>query len=291
VDENKSFLNVGSVAVDIGDLQVIFQSKGLSFKDFWVAEAHFHFNYELHYLQCGYAQIEIDNKEYHNLNEQEICLIPPMLLHQTVETSDTIKHTAISFDLAYNKSAPEKSFSEFEYYSSIFEGIKNIIIMNGETLAPIINKIAGLGTKYDTRTEHILKSYFSVLFIELCNLLKDDILSGSDPNVISHDSDSQRLWLVENYITEYFMRDNIIESLSELLHLSSRQTDRFVKRMTGYSLSALIKRQRMLTAEMLIHSTNIPFNQIAEYVGYSSYSGFYNAFRQYFGVAPEEKRR
>ena len=44
----------------------------------------------------------------------------------------------------------------------------------------------------------------------------------------------------------------------------------------------------MLTAEMLIQSTNTPFNQIAEYVGYNSYSGFYNAFRQYFGVAPKK---
>ena len=101
----------------------------------------------------------------------------------------------------------------------------------------------------------------------------------------------QRLWLVENYISDIFHADNIIESISGLLHLSSRQTDRFVRRMTGYSLSALIKRQRMLTAEILIRSSNMTFNQIAEYVGYKSYSGFYNAFRQYFGVTPEEKRR
>jgi len=290
VPDNNSFLNVGKVVIDIGDLQVVFISNGLDFSDIWRTEAHFHFTYELHYLQCGNAIIGIDNNENYTLNAQEIYLIPPMRLHRVVETSDMIKHAAISFDIVHNKSAPEKSFSEYEYYSSIFEGIKNIIIMNGETLAPIINKLSGLGSSHDNRTEHILKSYLSVFFIELCNLLKDDILSGSGTNVISYDSDSQRLWLVENYISEYFMRDNIIESISGLLHLSSRQTDRFVKRMTGYSLSALIKRQRMLTAEMLIQSTNTPFNQIAEYVGYNSYSGFYNAFRQYFGVAPEEKR-
>lgn len=61
-----------------------------------------------------------------------------------------------------------------------------------------------------------------------------------------------------------------------------------IKRETGKNFSRLLLEQRMKRASMLLRTTPLSIERIAEMVGYSSASNFYKAFRGYFGCSPRE---
>ena len=74
------------------------------------------------------------------------------------------------------------------------------------------------------------------------------------------------------------------------LNLSRRQTDRTVQRLFGESYQSLIKTRRLQQAKLLIQQSDMPFTEIAEKVGYHSYTGFYLALKNHFEQSPDELR-
>jgi AraC-like DNA-binding protein len=103
-------------------------------------------------------------------------------------------------------------------------------------------------------------------------------------------SDSDRRWLIENYISSNYAVAGSIDGLCAQLNLCRRQTDRLIKRLFGESYQTLVGRRRMEAAELLIRRTDIAFRDIATRVGYESYAGFYLAIKKHFGKTPEELR-
>lgn len=86
------------------------------------------------------------------------------------------------------------------------------------------------------------------------------------------------------------MCKNHIDNIPRLLNLSPRQASRSVKTLTNSNLQELILKQRMCIAYETINYTTLPLNQIADMIGYSTYSGFYTAFCNYYGYSPEKLR-
>jgi len=59
----------------------------------------------------------------------------------------------------------------------------------------------------------------------------------------------------------------------------------------GETYAVLVLKRRMSIAAALLKKTDIPCSVIAEKVGYSSYTGFYVAFKRYFRMTPDEMRK
>ena len=85
--------------------------------------------------------------------------------------------------------------------------------------------------------------------------------------------------------------DCLVRELMEELHLSRRQIDRTVRACMGESLNSLLIRQRMNAAQVLLRYTERPITVIAEEVGYTSYVGFYSAFKKHIGISPDAYRQ
>ena len=98
-------------------------------------------------------------------------------------------------------------------------------------------------------------------------------------------------WLIEEYIgTRYHAADGL-KGLANKLYLSQRQTRKLVRQFFGEDYKALIIRQRMEMAQILLESNESSLEEIGESVGYRSYSGFHLAFVRSFGLSPGEYRR
>jgi transcriptional regulator GlxA family with amidase domain len=69
------------------------------------------------------------------------------------------------------------------------------------------------------------------------------------------------------------------------------QLCRLVKMHIGQTPQHYIKELRLTHAYEMIQSTDIPFEQIALQVGYSSFSHFSVAFKQRFGLSPAVLRK
>jgi AraC-like DNA-binding protein len=129
-------------------------------------------------------------------------------------------------------------------------------------------------------------------------LLLDVILSvlgsdGAEKNSVrsKEQTRSRQKWLIEEYVgTRYHAADGL-EGLAKKLYLSQRQTRKLVRRFFGEDFKALMVRQRMDVARIFLESEDLSLEEIAESVGYRSYSGFHLAFVRSFGRTPGEYRK
>ena len=86
-------------------------------------------------------------------------------------------------------------------------------------------------------------------------------------------------------ISEFFIlnydKDVYLSDLAEQLHISERHAERLVLQYTGRSFREELVAVRMRIANQLMQAENASLEQIAKYVGYRSYSGFWKAMKRY----------
>ena len=99
--------------------------------------------------------------------------------------------------------------------------------------------------------------------------------------------ESGRLYLVKQlgtgflFFSRRYAEPVTVADLAEVLMLSEKQTEREVRRRTGLPFRRTLLHFRMSAADSLLSSTACSKNEIAERVGYRSYSGFWKAYRAY----------
>ena len=86
-------------------------------------------------------------------------------------------------------------------------------------------------------------------------------------------------------ISEFFIlnydKDVYLSDLAEQLHISERHAERLVLQYTGHSFREELVAVRMRVADQLMQAENASLEQIAKYVGYRSYSGFWKAMKRF----------
>ena len=113
--------------------------------------------------------------------------------------------------------------------------------------------------------------------IYLSLIVSEIIKEGKDPAK----QIQSRSFLIHDFFSENFAKQVTITKLANILCISSKQTERLVKKYTGNTFREEIVRLRMEAAEHLIFSSTLTLNEIAEKVGYQSYSGFWKAYKAF----------
>ena len=78
-----------------------------------------------------------------------------------------------------------------------------------------------------------------------------------------------------------FISEGYLSDLADQLHISERHAERLVLQYTGRSFREELVAVRMRIAHQLMQAENASLEQIAKYVGYRSYSGFWKAMKRY----------
>lgn len=92
-----------------------------------------------------------------------------------------------------------------------------------------------------------------------------------------------------SYINENLDQDLSLKQLSQIVNYSEFYICRVFKKLTNKTLVTYIKEKRIDQAAYLLRQ-NIPINQVAEQVGFNSYSYFYKTFKQLKGCNPADYR-
>lgn len=98
------------------------------------------------------------------------------------------------------------------------------------------------------------------------------------------------LFTILNYIQSNYA-NLTIEQLAFHFGFSSRHVARLVKKGAGISFSKLIRATKLQRAAMLLDTSDLSIDEIAHQVGYADLSGFYRAFKRFYGTAPVEYRQ
>ena len=85
--------------------------------------------------------------------------------------------------------------------------------------------------------------------------------------------------------------DLTVEQLSNILYVNSKYLSKMFRKHTGMTPKQYITETKMTHAEHYLVSTEYPIQKVSEIVGYNNYTNFYIAFKNKYGIPPEEYRR
>ncbi len=134
----------------------------------------------------------------------------------------------------------------------------------------------------------------SACFYEILYLFKtatekqQDAFPGSQYHNVNRE---YMVYVIDDYINQYFSRQISVSTLAETIHLSERQIHRIVQETYGQTFRQRVIFLRIKNATVLLTETDMSIKRIANTVGYQTLNSFYKAFSRYHTMTPEQYRR
>ncbi len=299
--ENTGTDNFLDISVNMEGLQInfILQTGFFDTENHWTVSSHFHSCYEFHFVLDGKIELVAEDKTY-CLEKDTICLIPPSVSHYTNRMFQPAKKVSLLLHLSSRKAGAETQGCEYQFYSNLYSQIQQVnVIRSGDLYQKYLKPINDLFHTNEIWCSHKIKALFTLFFIEVSEkIINETALS------IGHDTDctlskayeetnqweNTKMMAIESYINKNYSKDITLRDMADCLHLSEKQTDRTLRKLTNLGFRELLLKRRMERARELIIHSSIPINEIAAQIGYNSYNGFYIAFKNTFGASPKSLR-
>ena len=212
---------------------------------------HKHNYAEVHVLGEGSAEFLIDNQSVH-VTGPCVLTIPAPLMHCCVYQDEALLHTAFQTDCAAD--AVQTYPVQGGVVNAFFQEIQQ---------CQFTGNYAGIALYIPLFCSSYHKEHLGVTEIKDYNFLISE-------------------FFILNYDKDVYLCD-----LAEQLHISERHAERLVLQYTGRSFREELVAVRMRIANQLMQGENASLEQIAKYVGYRSYSGFWKAMKRYESTQKE----
>ena len=252
---------------------------GLFSEESMDARPYKHFFTEFHYIFQGSEEITFPHHDKKlELSAGQICIIRREIYHGVV-TSPGIKRFC------------------FNITGDPFPEIPMAQVIDSDFIRRVMDHYLEVEPKGDRLGVMLLDVIFELLEIVKCSE-KEVKESARITNLTAKENKrkdqpvrQEPAWIIEEYLLQHFRDPEGLAGLAAQLYLSERQTRNLVKKYYGQEYKTLIIKQRMEFADMLLGDTKRSLEEIAEEVGYRSYSGFYQAYTKYFGISPSDRRQ
>ena len=207
---------------------------------------HIHNYTEIHLVANGEIMFLVGNERI-SINEKCVLVIPGGIPHGCISKTEGVIHTAFQIDKATEKTATY----------DIEENLTRYLFTETQRTDPCGDHTA-----------------VAAIISLLCSRIFPDT-----PLLPHYVTDTG--YLISDFFSRNYHEDIRLIDLAKLLHLSERQTERLVEEYTGRSFRDELTFTRMKMADQLISTTDMPQTQVAQYVGYRSYAGFWKAYAKY----------
>ncbi len=240
---------------------------------------HKHFFMEFHCIFDGQEQVvlPLQKKEY-TLRPGQILMIPRETYHAVYTGDGFVKRLCFSF-------SAEAKGSEKGLIMDFFRILNETLIFENKNAMDMIAHYQSLD-----RSSPLFEQLQGTLLLGVVLELFSNIPGKQAENRHAGNRMLRQKWIIEDYIATAFAEQDGLAGLANRLFLSQRQTRHLVRQYLGEDYKTLIVRRRMELADIFLEDPEKRLEDIAREVGYSSYSGFNLAFKQYFGVTPRERR-
>ncbi len=269
------------------NLCVAFSCEGVKNTDIntWITKPHFHSSFELQYMLCGRAQITTPNESL-PLDLNTFCIIPPKTEH-FISCAEGIYAEKFAIRINLIKTDKLRDFDFYGYVSGILGRLTSPAVFSCDDAQMYIERLISLAEDGSEIAEMQRASLLDLIIISICGILENGIITGEkSENGSTGNKNDYYSAGIENYIVRNYDKKVSLKMLSEELHLSERQCERIIKRHFDMDFRSLLLKQRMVIARQLVGERRFSLEEISEKCGYSSYAGFYKAFKQYYKISP-----
>ena len=210
---------------------------------------HNHNYVEVHLVLDGSSVLMIGDEKY-EIKSGEMLVIPKRALHACVSQDETTLHTA--FQINYST---KNDITRAE-----------VIPVEEDTVRRFFAEI-----KECRKTEDytLISAYISLF---CCRFFKDGRLESNE--LTNHG------FTIHEFFANRYNEDVTLADLAQVLHLSERQAERLVIEYMGKTFRKTLSSTRVMIAKQLLRSSDMSLSEIAEYVGYRSYAGFWKAMKK-----------
>ena len=276
--------------------QAEFGSKNKFFYNYYTADAEYIYHDQLQYHDFYEIQLFKNKAEdpqellgYITLDGQEIPLY-----HNTLLLIDMFKqhkieiksknYIRICFDISPN----------YIYFASSKESNLLNLFKSGNPTVPLLRITEEQGKRFmevyhtlnlPTLTEGLDIYEKGLLFLLLANLFDisaSHLLSSSQ----KEDKSVSLIHDIIQYIDEHIENQLSLDELSEALHFSTYYLCHVFKESTNLSLKTYITDKKIELAKHLL--AVYPVTEVAEKIGFNSYSSFFRTFKKLNGISPSD---
>lgn len=233
----------------------------------------------------GHSRVTIDGKN-HLLSAGNVLILPekhiiriernsePMTKSVLFVSTDFILDMPSPIDtdiFVYSRFAPVISVSEerMEDYRSYFRFIEKERREDG---------------KY---RKHIIRSLIYALFLELTAEFEQHYDVGSDCKIKDESLSDAFFRLLAANFREY----RSVSWYAERLSLTPKYLSEVIKEHTGRTILDWIHTSVMIEAKMLLKTSGMTVQQVADHLNFSSASAFVQFYRKHSGVTPGSEKR
>lgn len=259
---------------NLGDTSFALRIKNLHEAQFsWETQRHCHAEYELHMILSGTCSVSVDAHQY-ALTAGNAMLITPGHYHYPHAISNQFRKLSLSF---------------FPYSGKVGEALQNA---EAVSIIPLSDTMVQLANRVLKESNDNLPFQYALTGAMLSQVMVYTLRKISIPEHFTA-SDPPNAWRTE-LIDQFFSEEltyGTEAQLAEQLHLSRRQLARVMQAHYGMNFRQKLLSSRMDRAGWLLRTTDLTIAQIHSNVGYNSEATFYQNFKEYYGLTPQQYRK
>lgn len=247
--------------------------------------------FRIFYAFKGETEILFEKKSYH-LKVGDLVIVAPRCraIAYTAKDSIILQLSVLipTFDALFSRATSNTNIISIFLRSVLYSGNHvNFLLFhtqNDDFLKDCFKSFFTQQMNYDPSTAQILKANL--------DLLLSHLLRFYSTSVSYYQSPEQRLNITSVLV---YIQNNwktlSLDTLATAFGYSSAYMSALIRKETGITYTALIKRHRMDEAARLLKNTDMKIADIAAASGFQSSEHFFRSFRDFFKKTPDEFRR
>ena len=246
--------------------------------------SHYHLSGEMIFVEAGEACFSIDGRVY-SAKSGSIVFINSFEQHSVeVRSTPYYRYFAIVDAAELERAFPASNLPAI--FRNRPAGFCHCVDLSGEGDYPL-QLFRRLQKEYESReprSDQMIRSIVEQLLI---------LVSRSCPEnfAIRESAPSARISEVQRYIEAHFTEDLRISNLADRFFLNHCYLTHLFKEQVGYSPKQYILLNRLSYAQELLETTGLQVTQIAFKCGFGDTNNFIRAFREWYGVSPNQYRQ
>ncbi|MBE6957396.1 MAG: AraC family transcriptional regulator [Ruminococcaceae bacterium] len=238
----------------------------------WRVGRHRNADYELHIVRRGTCRVDVEGTVY-TLHAGQGILIPPDRFHTPVDYSPDFLRMVVDLFPVSGRLLPDPS-------------VPCVVLDFPSSTLPLLEELMDEFANPGPFHQKMLYFLLSHLTLRLLRLL-----GVTDADAVTPSNSDLRVDVIDSFFANS-LRENVTkDDLCARLHLSPRQLHRFLQKRYGMNFREKLVSTRMTHAGWLLRNTDLPIQQVALQVGYTSVPSFSRSFTQFHSLPPKQFRQ
>lgn len=248
--------------------------------------SHGSHSFEIHYIPYGRGQVRLDGVLY-NTSPSTLYVTGPHVEYEQIPfPNEPMSEYTVYFTL---ENAGRRRPKTPETVSERFASVPLWVGEDGQNIYPVIQQLFYELEHRETGYMELVDSLLREFIVKMVRNYE-----GTESRAETHFdtatlTDRKYLIAEESFLYDY--ETLTLDSLSEKLGLSTRQTERVLNVCYGKNFHQKKAEAKMTMAAIFLKDPGLSVTEVSEKLNYSSTQHFSHAFSQYYGITPSKWRK